>query len=162
MWPFDVLGGIFEEFLKFREIKPSEAQGEFERERLILVYASTLPMDTLPIIIFFVFLWANYLKSLARLVQDNRSEKGELTDNYFFIVENFETLERLRWNTPSPTQLKQEHRNKRVFILLGQAVMVDFIEDGLPALIGGEHVELQVFVVVLPYSDYTFAYPTPD
>lgn len=31
--------------------------------------------------------------------------------------------------------------------LPGQAVMVDYIGDGLPALIGGEHVELQVFVV---------------
>lgn len=49
MWPFEVLGGIFEEFLKFREIKPFEAQGEFRSESWILVYASTLPTDTLPL-----------------------------------------------------------------------------------------------------------------
>jgi transposase len=46
--------------------------------------------------------------------------------------------------------------------LPGQAVMVYYSEDGLPALIGGEHVELQVFVAVFPYSGYTFAYATPD
>lgn len=46
--------------------------------------------------------------------------------------------------------------------LPGQAVMVDYSEDGLPALIGGVHVELQVFVAVLPYSGYTFAYATPN
>ena len=46
--------------------------------------------------------------------------------------------------------------------LPGQAVMVDYSGDGLPALIGGEHIELQVFVAVLPYSGYTFAYVTPD
>ena len=40
--------------------------------------------------------------------------------------------------------------------------MVDYSGDGLPALIGGEYVELQVFVAVLPYSGYTFAYATPD
>lgn len=34
--------------------------------------------------------------------------------------------------------------------LPGQAVMVYYSEDGLPALIGGEHVELQVFVAALP------------
>jgi transposase len=46
--------------------------------------------------------------------------------------------------------------------LPGQAVMVDYSGDGLPALIGSEHVELQIFVAVLPYSGYTFAYATPD
>lgn len=46
--------------------------------------------------------------------------------------------------------------------LPGQAVMVDYSGEGLPALIGGERAELQVFVAVLPYSDYTFAYVTPD
>lgn len=49
MWPFSIKGGIFEKFLNFREIKPIEAQGEFREESLILVYASSLPTDTLPL-----------------------------------------------------------------------------------------------------------------
>lgn len=48
MCPFEVLGGIFSGSLNFREIKTSEAQGEFRGESLILVYASTLPTDTPP------------------------------------------------------------------------------------------------------------------
>ena len=50
MGPFEVLGGIFDDSLNFREIKLYEAQGEFREESLTLIYASTLPMDTLPII----------------------------------------------------------------------------------------------------------------
>lgn len=46
MCPFDVLGGIFDDSLTFREIKPFEAQGEFREESLILIYASTLLMNT--------------------------------------------------------------------------------------------------------------------
>ena len=49
MSPFEVLGGIIEEVLNFREIKLFEAQGELREESLILVYASTLPTDTLPL-----------------------------------------------------------------------------------------------------------------
>lgn len=40
--------------------------------------------------------------------------------------------------------------------------MIDFSGDGLPAFIDGEKVELQIFVAVLPFSGYTFAYATPD
>jgi hypothetical protein len=43
------LEGIFEKFLNFGEVKPFEAQGELGNESLILVYASTLPTDTLPL-----------------------------------------------------------------------------------------------------------------
>ena len=46
--------------------------------------------------------------------------------------------------------------------LPAQAVMIDFSGDGLPAFIDGEKVELQIFVAVLPFSGYTFAYATPD
>lgn len=49
MWPFEVFEGIFEKFLNFREIKLIEAQGEYREESLILVYASSLPTDTLPL-----------------------------------------------------------------------------------------------------------------
>jgi hypothetical protein len=49
MCPFDALGGIFDDSLNFREIKLYEAQGEFREEKLILIYALTLPMDTLPL-----------------------------------------------------------------------------------------------------------------
>lgn len=53
---------FFEVFLNFREVKPFEAQGEFRGEDLILVYASTLPMDTVPIINFLVLLGFDYVK----------------------------------------------------------------------------------------------------
>lgn len=76
MWPFDIFGGIFEEVLNLWEIKLFEAQGELRNESLILVYASTLPTDTLPIINFLVLLWIDDFKNLAMLVRDNRSEKG--------------------------------------------------------------------------------------
>lgn len=46
--------------------------------------------------------------------------------------------------------------------LPAQAVMIDFSGDGLPALIDGKKVELQIFVAVLPFSGYTFACATPD
>lgn len=49
--------GFLEGFLNFRGIKLSEAQGDFRKECLILVYASTLPTDTLLIIKFLIFLW---------------------------------------------------------------------------------------------------------
>lgn len=62
MWPFDELGGIFDDSITFQEIKPFEAQGEFREVSLILVYASTLPTDTLPIMNFLVLLWVDYFK----------------------------------------------------------------------------------------------------
>ena len=37
MWPFDELGGIFDDSITFQEIKPFEAQGEFREVSLILV-----------------------------------------------------------------------------------------------------------------------------
>lgn len=68
MWPFEVLGGIFEEFLNLREIKPFEVQGEYGGESLILVYASTLPTDTFPIKNFLVLLGFDYFKTRPILV----------------------------------------------------------------------------------------------
>ena len=50
MWPFDVLERIFDNSFNFREIKLFEAQGELGGGSLILAYASTLPMDTLPLL----------------------------------------------------------------------------------------------------------------
>lgn len=62
MWPFDELGGIFDDSFTFQEIKPFEAQGEFREVSLILIYASSLLMDTLTIINFLVFLGVDYFK----------------------------------------------------------------------------------------------------
>ena len=54
--PFTKKEGFLRNFFNFGEIKPFEAQGEFRGGSLILIYASTLPTDTLPIINFLVLL----------------------------------------------------------------------------------------------------------
>lgn len=46
MWPFEVLGGIFEDSLILWVIKLFEVQGELREEDVIVVYASTLQPDT--------------------------------------------------------------------------------------------------------------------
>lgn len=48
--------GFLKEFLNSQENKLAETQGEFRKESLILVYASTLPTDTLLKINFLVLL----------------------------------------------------------------------------------------------------------
>lgn len=128
MWPFDVLGGIFEEVLNFWEIKLFEAQGELRNESLILVYASTLPTDTLLIINFLVFLWASFVENLVMLVQDNCSEKGELAVNLIFWWMNSKAVGPENFDLAFTYELKQESSfdNRRFFYCRGKRVMVDY------------------------------------
>lgn len=101
MWPFGVFGGIFKQILNFLEIELVEAQGEFREKKIILVYASTLPTDTLLKINFLVLLWDCYVTGRAVLAQDNRSEKGESARNLSFMVKKLKEVRKICWNSPS-------------------------------------------------------------
>ena len=80
MWPFEVLGGIFWGFLNFWEGKLFEAQGELNKETLVVAYGSTLPLDTFLVIQFIAYFWIDYSKSLVISEQDNCSEKDEMVN----------------------------------------------------------------------------------
>lgn len=57
--------------MNLQKIKLFEAQGELRNGSLNMIYASTLPTDTFPIINFLVFLGVDFFKTLVVLIQDN-------------------------------------------------------------------------------------------